>query len=71
MVLPLTVSVAGVVLPLASAAAGDAITVFPGIREILNELSARLPLVIATSKPRALAEPPCPGRRGHLVDQSW
>ena len=32
-------------------------TVFPGIREILNELSERLPLLIATSKPRALAEP--------------
>ena len=32
-------------------------TVFPGIREILNELSGRLPLPIATSKPRALAEP--------------
>lgn len=32
-------------------------TVFPGIREILDELSAHLPLVLATSKPRALAEP--------------
>ncbi len=32
-------------------------TVFTGIREILNELSERLPLLIATSKPRALAEP--------------
>jgi phosphoglycolate phosphatase len=32
-------------------------TVFPGIREILNELSERLPLLIATSKPRGLAEP--------------
>ncbi len=32
-------------------------SVFPGIREILDELSERLPLVIATSKPRALAEP--------------
>lgn len=32
-------------------------TVFPGIREILDELSGRLPLLIATSKPRALAEP--------------
>jgi phosphoglycolate phosphatase len=32
-------------------------TVFPGIREILDELSLQLPLVIATSKPRALAEP--------------
>ncbi len=31
--------------------------VFPGIREILTELSARLPLIIATSKPYALAEP--------------
>jgi phosphoglycolate phosphatase len=32
-------------------------TVFPGIREILDALSERLPLVVATSKPRALAEP--------------
>lgn len=32
-------------------------TVFPGIREILEELSERLPLIVATSKPRALAEP--------------
>jgi phosphoglycolate phosphatase len=32
-------------------------TVFPGIRELLDEISGRLPLVIATSKPRALAEP--------------
>ncbi|HEY3827945.1 MAG TPA: HAD hydrolase-like protein [Solirubrobacteraceae bacterium] len=32
-------------------------TVFPGIREILESLSDRLPLVVATSKPRALAEP--------------
>jgi phosphoglycolate phosphatase len=32
-------------------------TVFPGIREILDGLSGRLPLVVATSKPRALAEP--------------
>jgi phosphoglycolate phosphatase len=32
-------------------------TVFPGIREILDELSEHLPLVIATSKPSALAEP--------------
>ena len=32
-------------------------TVFPGIRKMLNELSDQLPLVIATSKPRALAEP--------------
>ncbi len=32
-------------------------TVFPGIREILDELSAHLPLVLATSKSRALAEP--------------
>jgi phosphoglycolate phosphatase len=32
-------------------------TVFPGIREILDELSEHLPLLIATSKPRALAEP--------------
>jgi phosphoglycolate phosphatase len=32
-------------------------TVFPGIRAILDGLSDRLPLVIATSKPRALAEP--------------
>jgi phosphoglycolate phosphatase len=31
-------------------------TVFPGVREILDSLSNRLPLV-ATSKPRALAEP--------------
>jgi len=32
-------------------------SVFPGIREILDSLSARLPLVVATSKPWALAEP--------------
>ncbi|HEY3827930.1 MAG TPA: HAD hydrolase-like protein [Solirubrobacteraceae bacterium] len=32
-------------------------TVFPGISEILDGLSNRLPLVVATSKPRALAEP--------------
>jgi phosphoglycolate phosphatase len=32
-------------------------TVFPGIREILNKLSNHLPLLIATSKPYALAEP--------------
>jgi phosphoglycolate phosphatase len=32
-------------------------TVFPGIREILDELAEHLPLVVATSKPRALAEP--------------
>jgi phosphoglycolate phosphatase len=32
-------------------------TVFPGIREILHELSEHLPLLVATSKPRALAEP--------------
>ncbi len=32
-------------------------TVFPGIRELLNKLAEHLPLVIATSKPRALAEP--------------
>lgn len=32
-------------------------TVFPGIREILDSLSGQLPLVVATSKPRALAEP--------------
>jgi phosphoglycolate phosphatase len=32
-------------------------TVFPGIREILTELSEHLPLLIATSKPYALAEP--------------
>jgi phosphoglycolate phosphatase len=32
-------------------------TVFPGIREMLEDLSGRLPLAIATSKPRALAEP--------------
>jgi phosphoglycolate phosphatase-like HAD superfamily hydrolase len=31
--------------------------VFPGIRELLDNLSGRLPLVVATSKPRALAEP--------------
>jgi phosphoglycolate phosphatase len=31
--------------------------VFPGIRELLDNLSHRLPLVVATSKPRALAEP--------------
>jgi phosphoglycolate phosphatase len=32
-------------------------TIFPGIRELLGELSEHLPLLIATSKPRALAEP--------------
>jgi phosphoglycolate phosphatase len=32
-------------------------TVFPGMCELLDELSDRLPLVVATSKPRALAEP--------------
>lgn len=32
-------------------------TVFPGITALLRELSATTPLVIATSKPRALAEP--------------
>jgi phosphoglycolate phosphatase len=32
-------------------------TVFPGIRDLLNELSEHLPLLIATSKPYALAEP--------------
>jgi phosphoglycolate phosphatase len=32
-------------------------TVFPGIRAILDKLAEHLPLVIATSKPRALAEP--------------
>lgn len=32
-------------------------TVFPGIRETLDRLSGQLPLLIATSKPRALAEP--------------
>jgi phosphoglycolate phosphatase len=32
-------------------------TVFPGIREVLEALSDRLRLLIATSKPRALAEP--------------
>ncbi len=37
-------------------AAGET-TVFPGIREILDKLAARPPLVVATSKPRALAEP--------------
>ena len=30
---------------------------FPGIRELLEGLSDRLPLVVATSKPHALAEP--------------
>jgi phosphoglycolate phosphatase len=32
-------------------------TVFPGIREVLDALLGHLPMVIATSKPRALAEP--------------
>jgi len=32
-------------------------TVFPGIREILDGLANQLPLLVATSKPRALAEP--------------
>ena len=31
--------------------------VFPGIRAILDKLAEHLPLVVATSKPRALAEP--------------
>ena len=31
--------------------------VFPGMREILDGLVNQLPLVVATSKPRALAEP--------------
>ncbi len=31
--------------------------VFPGIRELLDELSGRMPILVATSKPRALAEP--------------
>ena len=31
--------------------------VFPGIREILDGLANQLPLLVATSKPRALAEP--------------
>jgi phosphoglycolate phosphatase len=31
--------------------------VFPGMRELLAELSQRVTLVVATSKPRALAEP--------------
>ena len=37
-------------------AAGET-AVFPGVRELLAELAARLPLIVATSKPRALAEP--------------
>ena len=32
-------------------------TVFPGIREILDGLVDQVPLIVATSKPRALAEP--------------
>ena len=32
-------------------------TVFSGIRELLEKLSDKVPLLIATSKPRALAEP--------------
>lgn len=39
-----------------SLAAGET-TVFPGIRETLDRLSERLPMLVATSKPRALAEP--------------
>ena len=31
--------------------------VFPGIRELLADLSQHVPLVVATSKPRALAKP--------------
>lgn len=31
--------------------------VFPGIRETLDRLAGELPLLVATSKPRALAEP--------------
>ena len=37
-------------------AAGET-TVFPGVRAILDALAEHLPLVVATSKPRALAEP--------------
>jgi phosphoglycolate phosphatase len=37
-------------------AAGET-SVFPGVRELLGELAARMPLIVATSKPRALAEP--------------
>ena len=32
-------------------------TVFPGMHEILDELAEHQPLLVATSKPRALAEP--------------
>jgi phosphoglycolate phosphatase len=32
-------------------------TVFPGVRELLEAVGATRPLVVATSKPRALAEP--------------
>ena len=32
-------------------------TVFPGIRELLDRLSDQLPMLVATSKPRPLAEP--------------
>jgi phosphoglycolate phosphatase len=39
------------------AKAASETTIFPGIVELLDELAARLPLVVATSKPRALAEP--------------
>ena len=37
--------------------AGSETTVFPGIREILDRLVNQMPLLVATSKPRALAEP--------------
>ena len=40
-----------------TALASSETTVFPGIREILEELSEHMPLIVATSKPRALAEP--------------
>jgi phosphoglycolate phosphatase len=39
------------------ALAADTTPVMPGMREVLSELSARLPIALATSKSRALAEP--------------
>lgn len=37
--------------------AADETTVFDGVESVLEELSGRLALVVATSKPKALAEP--------------
>ncbi len=37
--------------------AADTTPVMPGMREVLNELAQRMPIALATSKSRALAEP--------------